>query len=51
MKLDNPKSHGKVFVDDGFLVTIWDEVKPKLDEYAGYFVVDLNKTAASGKGQ
>lgn len=41
MKVDNPKSHGKVFVDDGYVVTIWDEVKPKLDEYVEYFAVRL----------
>lgn len=51
MKLDNPKSHGKVFVDDGFLVTIWDEVKPKLDEFVEYFAVELDETAVSGKEQ
>lgn len=27
MKLDGPKSHGKVFVDDGETVSIWSEVK------------------------
>lgn len=29
MKLDGPKSHGKVFVDDGETVTIWQEVKDR----------------------
>ena len=51
MKVDNPKSHSKVFVDDGYQVTIWDEVKPKLDEYVEYFAVDLDETTASGKDQ
>lgn len=51
MKVDNPKSHGKVFIDDGYLVTIWDEVKPRLDEYAEYFVVNLDETTVSGKEQ
>lgn len=37
MKLDGPKSHGKVFEDDGETVTIWDEVKPTLFKYKNSF--------------
>lgn len=32
MKLDGPKSHGKVFEDDGDRVWIWDEVEETLYE-------------------
>jgi len=37
MKLDGPKSHGKVFVDDGVLVEIWTEVADTLRQYKNYF--------------
>lgn len=37
MKLDAPKSHGKVFEDDGETVTIWGEVKDTLMLYKEYF--------------
>lgn len=37
MKLDAPKSHGKVFEDDGEAVTIWGEVKDTLMQYKEYF--------------
>jgi hypothetical protein len=33
MKLDGPKSHGKVFEDDGDTVTIWYEVEDTLNKY------------------
>jgi len=37
MKLDGPKSHGKVFEDDGETVTIWHEVEDTLMKYKSYF--------------
>jgi len=39
MKLDGPKSHGKVFEDDGDRVWIWDEVKETLLKYKESFYV------------
>lgn len=39
MKLDGPKSHGKVFEDDGERVWIWDEVEETLMQYKGSFYV------------
>jgi len=38
MKLDAPKSHGKVFEDDGDTVTIWGEIKDTLMQYKEYFM-------------
>lgn len=37
MKLDGPKSHGKVFEDDGNRVWIWDEVEETLMQYRDSF--------------
>ena len=37
MKLDGPKSHGKVFDDDGDRVWIWDEVEETLIQYKSSF--------------
>jgi hypothetical protein len=37
MKLDGPKSHGKVFEDDGKTVTIWHEVEDTLMKYKSSF--------------
>lgn len=37
MKIDSEKSHGRVFCDDGYHVTIWEYVKSALDEYRSYF--------------
>jgi len=37
MKLDAPKSHGKVFEDDGETVTIWSEVKDTLLKHKVFF--------------
>lgn len=37
MKLDGPKSHGKVFEDDGEIVTIWPEVEDILMKYKSSF--------------
>lgn len=37
MKLDGPKSHGKVFEDDGENVWIWSEVESVLMEYRSSF--------------
>lgn len=37
MKLDGPKSHGKVFEDDGETVRIWDEVEDTLMKYKSSF--------------
>ena len=37
MKLDGPKSHGKVFEDDGDTVTIWSEVEETLMKYKNSF--------------
>jgi hypothetical protein len=38
MKLDAPKSHGKVFEDDGETVTIWGGVKDTLMRYREMFL-------------
>jgi len=38
MKLDAPKSHGRVFEDDGETVRIWAEVKEILYRYRDYFI-------------
>jgi hypothetical protein len=37
MKLDGPKSHGKIFEDDGETVTIWHEVEDTLMRYKSSF--------------
>lgn len=37
MKLDGPKSHGKVFEDDGQTVHIWHEIKDTLMRYKSNF--------------
>lgn len=37
MKIDGPKSHGKVFEDNGDIVTIWSEVKDTLMKYKSGF--------------
>lgn len=37
MKMDAPKSHGKVFEDIDDKVVIWDRIKPTLLEYKEYF--------------
>lgn len=37
MKLDGPKSHGKVFEDDGNRVWIWSEVEETLLQYKSSF--------------
>ena len=37
MKIDGPKSHGKVFEDDGNQVWIWNEVKEILLQYKNSF--------------
>lgn len=37
MKIDGPKSHGKVFEDDGESVWIWSEVEPVLQQYKNSF--------------
>ena len=37
MKIDGPKSHGKVFEDDGEKVWIWHEVEPLLLQYKNSF--------------
>lgn len=37
MKLDGPKSHGKVFEDDGNRVWIWSEVEETLLQYKASF--------------
>lgn len=37
MKLDAPKSHGKVFEDDGKTVKIWSEVRDTLMQYKKFF--------------
>lgn len=39
MKLDGPKSHGKVFEDDGDRVWIWNEVEEVLRRYRDSFLV------------
>lgn len=40
MKLDGPKSHGKVFEDDGERVWIWDEVEETLMNYKNSFYIE-----------
>ena len=37
MKIDGPKSHGKVFEDDGERVWIWSEVEKVLLQYKNSF--------------
>lgn len=37
MKIDGAKTYGKVFVDDGKVVSIWSEVREALMEYKSYF--------------
>ncbi len=39
MKLDGPKSHGKVFEDDGENVWIWNEIEEVLRKYKSSFYV------------
>lgn len=39
MKLDGPKTHGKVFEDDGNNVWIWNEVEDTLMKYKSSFYV------------
>lgn len=39
MKIDGPKSHGKVFEDDGDRVWIWKEVEEVLRRYKDSFLV------------
>lgn len=38
MKIDGPKSHGKVFEDDGKHVYIWSGVKSVIEKYKEYFM-------------
>lgn len=40
MKLDGPKSHGKIFEDDGEYVVIWHEVEDILMKYKLSFMSD-----------
>lgn len=42
MKIDGPKSHGKVFEDDGDTVTVWYEVKDILFKYKTSFTNSEN---------
>ena len=37
MTFDGPRSHGKVFEDDGENVWIWEEIKPRLMQYKDAF--------------
>lgn len=37
MTFDGPRSHGKVFEDDGENVWIWEEIKPRLMQYKNAF--------------
>ena len=37
MKIDGAKTYGKVFEDDGKVVSIWCEVESALLEYKSYF--------------
>lgn len=37
MKLEGPKTHGKVFEDDGQTVRIWHEIEETLMKYKSYF--------------
>lgn len=43
MKLDSPKSHGKVFEDDGEHVWIWDGVIETLMQYKDSFMPERSK--------
>ena len=38
MKVDSEKSHGKVFVEDGEYVNIWDHVSDILEKYRSEFI-------------
>jgi len=40
MKLDGPKTHGKVFEDNGVYVTIWSEVEEVMRQYQNQFTRD-----------
>ncbi len=40
MKIDGPKSHGKVFEDDGYKVWLWDEVGEVIMKYKFNFYVE-----------
>lgn len=42
MKLDGPKTHGKVFEDDGVYVTIWNEVEEVMRQYQNQFTRDIS---------
>lgn len=44
MKLDGPKSYGKVFEDDGERVWIWNEVETVLMQYKSSFIVGRIKS-------
>lgn len=44
MKLDGPKSHGKVFEDDRDRVWIWDEVEKILLKYKSSFFVEEERS-------
>ena len=37
MKIDGTKTYGKVFEDDGKVVSVWSEVEETLMEYKSYF--------------
>ena len=37
MEIDGVKTYGKVFEDDGKVVSIWSEVREALREYKSYF--------------
>ncbi len=39
MKFDGPKSHGKIFEDDGNRVWIWEDAKETLLKYKKHFLV------------
>lgn len=38
MKTNKGKSHGKVFIDDGYNIKIWDEVFETLERYRNQFM-------------
>lgn len=40
MKIDSPKSHGKVFEVENGIVVIWSEVEKILDDYKSYFLLE-----------
>ncbi len=42
MKSDGPKTHGKVFEDDGTYVTVWSEVENMLRQYQHQFMRDAS---------